>query len=84
MDDFNDYWVPRESINGSGWFHGNSTQPFTTPTYPVPLLFLLPRTLFFVASDLGRAVTKVKYTLFLFSPVSEQRSICVVAMECCH
>jgi hypothetical protein len=29
----------------------------------------------FVASDLRRAVTKVKYTLFLFSPFSEQRPI---------
>ena len=54
---------------------GLQTQPFTTPTYPVPLLFLLSLTSVLSLSDLRRAVTKVKYTLFLFSPFSEQRSI---------
>jgi len=45
---------------------------------PLPVLYLssscslLP---LFVASDLRRAVIKVKYTFFLFSPCSEQRPI---------
>jgi hypothetical protein len=44
------------------------------PTYPVPLLFLLSLTSVLSLRIFG-TVTKVKYTLFLFSPFSEQRPI---------
>lgn len=40
----NDCRVPPESIGGIGKSHEISSRPFTTPTYPVPLLFLLPLT----------------------------------------
>jgi hypothetical protein len=84
MDDFNDYWVPHESINGSGMvpreFDPTIYKPYLSCTFSLPA----PSYFCFVASNLRRPVTKVKYTLFLFSPVSEQRSICVVAMKYCH
>src|SRR5260370_8886004 len=83
MDDFNDSWVGRESINGRGmvpWeFDPTIYKPYRSCTFSLPA----PSYLCFVASNLRHTVTKVKYTLFLFSPVSEQRSISVVAMECC-
>jgi hypothetical protein len=52
-------------------FGPNHLQPYPSCTSSLPA----PSYLRVAESDLRRAVTKVKYTLFLFSAFSEQRPI---------
>src|SRR5271166_3949978 len=52
------------------------SQPLTNPAYPVLLPFPSPFIHLCCPGRSGRAVTKVRYTLFLFSPFSQWRLVC--------
>ena len=66
----------------SGCSHGNSTQPFTTPTYPLPLLFLLPLTSVLSLRTFGAPLQKSSTRFFSFRPFQNKGAFVWLQWNC--